>query len=101
MVILLYPLRSYAMEIDRGVMPRERDEESGKYTESYPLALFVEAIRSAEGSMAGTQEIAETVGCSHRLALLKLNTLAEDGRIQRRDVGRSNVWLPTEGDDDE
>jgi predicted transcriptional regulator len=81
-------------------MPRKRDEESGQYTENYPLELFIDAIRDAEDNMAGTSEIAEIVGCSHRLALLRLNTLVEQGRIQRRDIGRSNVWMLTEGNDE-
>lgn len=74
-------------------MPRERDEGSGQYTESYPAELFLDAIRDAEDGFAGTGTLAETVGCSERLALLKLDQLAGDGRVRSRDIGRSSVWL--------
>jgi hypothetical protein len=74
-------------------MPRRRDEASGKYTERYPLPVFVDALRDAEEGLAGTGEIAERVGCSKRLALLKLNRLVDEGRVRCRNVGRSKVWL--------
>jgi hypothetical protein len=75
-------------------MPRGRDEASGKYTERYPLPVFVDALRNAEEGLAGTGEIAERVGCSKRLALLKLDELVDEGRVRCRNIGRSKVWLP-------
>lgn len=89
------------MGSDRVTMPRKRDEESGKYTENYPAERFIAALREAEGNVAGTSEIAETVGCSDRLTLLRLDALAEEGRIQRRDIGRSNVWMLADAETDE
>ena len=95
------PPLSYAMEANERTMPRKRDEASGRYTESYPPEAFLDAIREAEDGLAGTGEIAEAVGCSERLALLKLDQLADEGRIRRRNIGRSNVWLLTETERDE
>ena len=89
------------MEANGATMPRERDEASGRYTERYPPAVFLDAIREAEDGLAGTGEIAEAVGCSERLALLKLNELAEEGQVRRRNIGRSNVWLLAETERDE
>jgi hypothetical protein len=79
-------------------MPRERDEGSGQYTERYPFGVFLDAIRDAEDGFAGTGEIAKQVGCSERLALLKLDRLADEKRVRRREIGRSSVWLLTDGE---
>jgi predicted ArsR family transcriptional regulator len=72
-------------------MGRERDEESGKYTDAYSDKEFIEAIEG-EGGLAGTGEIATVVGCSHRQALNRLNELEERGKVTSKDVGRSLVW---------
>jgi hypothetical protein len=84
------------MDPSGAMMPRERDEGSGQYTESYPLDVFLDAIHDAEDEFAGTGEIAEQVGCSERLALLKLDRLADEGRARSREIGRSSVWLLTD-----
>jgi len=73
------------------VMTRERDENSGKYTDAYDDEDFLSAIDEADG-IAGTGEIAETVGCSNRQALNRLKELEEAGLISSKDVGRSLVW---------
>jgi GTP-sensing pleiotropic transcriptional regulator CodY len=72
-------------------MPRKRDEESGKYTDSYSDVDFISAIKEAEG-VAGTQEVAEKVGCSHRQALNRLKNIEDSGAIVSKDVGQSLVW---------
>ena len=72
-------------------MPRERDDESGKYTDSYSDEDFISAIRREE-ELAGTGAIAEIVGCSHRQALNRLKELEERNKIRSKDVGRSLVW---------
>lgn len=73
-------------------MPRERDEESGKFTDAYGDEDFLEAIREHDG-LAGTTEIAETVGCTRRHALNRLHELEDSGKVTSRDVGRSLVWM--------
>lgn len=73
-------------------MPRDRDEESGKFTDAYVDDDFLEAIHSL-GGLAGTTEIAETVECSRRHALNRLRELEDADRVTSRDVGRSLVWM--------
>ena len=46
-------------------------------------------------------DAAEQCQRDERLALLKLDQLADEGRIRRRNIGRSNVWLLTETERDE
>jgi DNA-binding MarR family transcriptional regulator len=71
---------------------KDREEESGKYTTSYPDSEFLDAIRQCNG-MAGTSEIAEEVGCTRRTAYTRLKSLEEDGRVNSRKVGNSLIWL--------
>lgn len=74
---------------------RDREEESGKYTISYPDSDFLDAIEELDG-MAGTSEIAEKVGCTRRTAYTRLQTLEDAGRVNSRKVGNSLVWIVTE-----
>jgi hypothetical protein len=77
-------------------MPRDRDAESGKYTDAFSDEDFIEAIH-AEGGLAGTTAVAEIVGCTRRQALNRLKDLEERNKLISKDVGRSLVWqLPSE-----
>lgn len=78
-------------------MGRERDDKSGKYTDAYVDTEFIEAIKN-EGGVAGTGDIADFVGCSHRQALNRLKELEEQGQIVSKDVGRSLIWQVTAPD---
>jgi Fic family protein len=69
----------------------ERDEESGRYSETYPLSGFIEALESLGGS-AGTQDVADAVGCKYRTANAKLHELEEEGRVSARKVGNAYLW---------
>lgn len=73
------------------VMPKDRDEESGKYTETYPPEDFIEALESLSGK-AGTQEVAEEVGCAYRTAFAKLSKLENKGKISSHKVGNALLW---------
>ena len=75
---------------------RDRDADTGQYTEEYPPPDFVAAIEDASGS-AGTQDIADTVGCSYETAYKKLHQLADDGTITRQKVGNANLWVVEDG----
>lgn len=70
---------------------KDRDEESGKYSTSYPDSDFLEAIQQHNG-MAGTTEIAENVGCTRRTAYTRLKSLESDGQVSSRKVGNSLIW---------
>jgi len=72
-------------------MPRDRDAESGKYTDAFSDEDFIEAIH-AEGGLAGTTAVAEIVGCTRRQALNRLKELREQDKVTSKDVGRSLVW---------
>jgi hypothetical protein len=72
-------------------MTRDRDEESGKYTETYPLEEFITALKSLNGS-AGTQEIADEVDCSYRTSHAKLTQLENNGQITSQKVGNAKLW---------
>lgn len=70
---------------------KDREEESGKYTTTYPDSDFIEAIQHLEG-MAGTSEIAEEIGCTQRTAYTRLKSLEDQNRIESREVGSSLLW---------
>lgn len=73
------------------VMPKDRDEETGKYTERYSRENFLSAIESLGGS-AGTQELADEVDCAYRTAHAKLTELEEKGILTSRKVGNAKLW---------
>ncbi|MFA9518467.1 helix-turn-helix domain-containing protein [Halopenitus sp. H-Gu1] len=69
---------------------RDRDEESGKFTEEYPPQEFLEAL--AELGPSGTTDISEYVDCDRRTAYLKLKSLEEEGEVRSKKVGNSLLW---------
>lgn len=69
---------------------RDRDEESGQFTEEYPREEFLGALE--ELGPAGTTDVSNKVGCDRRTAYLKLQQLEEDGVIQSRKVGNALLW---------
>ena len=74
---------------------KDREEDSGKYTTSYPDSDFIDAIRTL-GGMAGTSEIAQNVGCTRRTAYTRLQSLESEGKVSSRKVGNSLVWITIE-----
>lgn len=74
----------------------DRDEDSGKYTETFPDEEFIDAIDALGGS-ASTQEVADAVGCAYRTAHAKLTELSDEGRVSKREVGRAFLWMLSEG----
>jgi GTP-sensing pleiotropic transcriptional regulator CodY len=73
------------------MMVKDRDEDTGKYTEAYPSEKFLSALESLNGS-AGTQEVADEVGCAYRTAHAKLSKLENNGEINSRKVGNAKLW---------
>ena len=72
-------------------MPKDRDEETGKYTETYLPNEFISVLESLDGA-AGTQEVANELGCAYRTAHAKLTELEENGEITSRKVGNAKLW---------
>ena len=69
---------------------KDRDESSGEYEDTYSEQAFLDAISELNGG--GTREIADRIGCHRDTARRRLNTLAEEGLVQRRDVGDAAFW---------
>ena len=70
----------------------ERDDDSGQYTETYPPEEFLAAIADADG-MAGTQDVADSVGCSYETAYKKLRGLEDEDTIESQKVANARAWL--------
>ena len=86
------------MGTDEVTMPRKRDEESGKYIESYPPEAVIEAIHDA-GDMASTTDVADALGSSYETAYKKLRALEDDGEIESRKVANARLWMIGETDE--
>lgn len=71
-------------------MPADRDEESGRFREQYPTEMFLKGVEDLD--VATTSKVAESVGCSYDLAYRRLKTLAENGKVEKRNIGGSFVW---------
>lgn len=69
---------------------RNRDENSGRFSEEYPRGDFLRVLEKLGG--AGTTDIAEQVGCDRRTAYLKLQSLEEDGDVKSQKVGNALLW---------
>ena len=70
---------------------KDREEDSGKYTTTYPDSDFTDAIHNL-GGMAGTSEVAEAVGCTRRTAYTRLQTLESEGQVSSKKVGNTLLW---------
>ena len=91
MVMLLRPLLISVMDSTNHQMPRERNQDSGKYTQAYTDEEFIEAV-SDSNEAATTTEVSDVLGCSNRTALLRLRDLADAGELKRRKAGTVNLW---------
>lgn len=76
----------------RGMPGAERDNDSGQYTETYPTDGFLDAIDDVDG-VAGTQDVADAVGCSYETAYKKLRSLEDAGAVESEKVANARVWL--------
>lgn len=64
----------------------------GQFALNYPNQDFLDALKTL-GGIAGTQDVADEVGCTSRHALNRLQKLEEAGEVTSKDVGRSFVWM--------
>lgn len=72
----------------------ERNDESGQFTPTYSADDFLEAIPKADPPT--TSNIGEIVGCEYRTAYKWLNDLADEGQVERQNVGNSLIWSVSE-----
>lgn len=73
---------------------KDRDEESGKFTETYPPEEFLEALEQLGAT--GTTDIANFVGCDRRTAYLKLKNLEKEKKVNSQKVGNALLWRRTD-----
>ncbi|WP_254535922.1 transcriptional regulator [Halomarina litorea] len=74
---------------------KDRDEDSGRYTDTYTADDMLNAIRD-EGGTAGTTDVANAVGCARDTAYKKLKSLEENGAVTGRKIGGTMVWTIAE-----
>lgn len=92
-------LYAWVTQVPENAMPYdERDDSTGKFTETFPAEDFLEAIAALDGE-AGTSEVADEVGCAYRTAKAKLDALEEAGDVVSRRVGSALLWRLAEGAD--
>lgn len=70
---------------------RDRDENSGRFSEEYPREDFIRALERLGAS--GTTDLADHVGCDRRTAYLKLQVLEEEGDVESKKVGNALLWM--------
>lgn len=68
----------------------ERQREGGSYSREYEDSEFLEAVR--EHAPATTGDVADAVGCHRATARRRLETLAEEGRLDKKRVSTTTVW---------
>jgi len=78
-------------------MARERDDFSGRYTRTFSLSDFVDAVEKVE--TASTQNVADEVGCSYDLAYRRLKQLEKENKIKVEKIGNTYHWLPISNSD--
>jgi GTP-sensing pleiotropic transcriptional regulator CodY len=72
-------------------MPYDEHDESGQFKRKYTTEQVVGALEDQGGS-SSTSEVADTLGCGRRLALLRLRELEDDNRVSARSVGNTYLW---------
>lgn len=75
-------------------MPYDEHDESGRFKRQYTGEQVVGTLED-RGEAASTSEVADTLGCSRRLALLRLRELEGDDRVSAREVGNTYLWTYT------
>ena len=72
----------------------EDRDEGGKFNQEYSDEEFLSAVENLP--VAGTQKVADEVGCSYNLAYRRLKNLNESGQVNCEKVGSAFVWTRTE-----
>lgn len=79
----------------QSVSPRERDEETGQFSQEYTRWEFLAAIEGQDTPT--TTAIAEYVDCSYDLAYRRLHDLENDGVVTKDEIGGVFLWKRTGG----
>lgn len=67
-----------------------RDNQTGEYDETYPLADFRQALERL--GEVGTKGVEQAVGCQYRTTIAKLHELEDQGVVASRRVGNAYLW---------
>lgn len=81
-------------------MNDERDEQSGKFKQKYDPEQVIEAVREQGGS-ATAAEVADRLDAPRRSIHTRLATLHDDGRLGKRNVGPSVLWMLADREEEE
>lgn len=81
----LTPRREYS----QAIVPRRRDESTGKYDEVYSE---VEIINLLSDTRMATSEVADALGCHRTTAHTRLRELEEENEIESVEVGNTLIW---------
>lgn len=74
-------------------MDRERDDE-GQYTEEITINSVLDVFGNADLPVLTSNEVAEALDCSRASAYNKLETLVDQGELQKKKVGaRAVVYI--------
>lgn len=74
------------------------DAETGQFETQHPPSDFLEAI-DAEGGAAGTQDIADAVGCAYTTAYARLRSLEDADRVESERIANARLWRVADGDE--
>lgn len=91
------------MGSNSGGTPGVERDESGRFTSKFPDEDFLAALEAEDG-MAGTTDVAEYLADEHEdvdevdatlesITYKNLKRLCDDGDIDRKKVGNTNVWM--------
>lgn len=78
--------------------PYDVRDDAGQYTAKYAEADILAAVR--EHAPAATREVADAVGFARQNADYRLRRLEDEGKVRRKKVGPTLVWLPGEESDE-
>lgn len=74
---------------------KKRNVESGTFVSEYDDEDFISAVNHFwPDEFPTTKMVADHVGMSRRGALNYLSRLSEEGRLRKKEVSGSNVWIP-------
>lgn len=81
----------------------ERDEESGRFQQSFSDEEFLAAVQVRDHPTTG--RVSDMVRCEYRTAYGRLKRLEDEGKVTSLTVGNSLVWRLADdndrGDEDE
>lgn len=75
-----------------GEAPYNIRDDAGQYTVKYAEEDVLAAVR--EHAPAATREVAEAVGFTRQNADYRLRRLADEGKVRRKKVGPTLIWMP-------